>query len=71
MPVLNLTSLSLCLFLYRFEYPSPYWDAVSDDAKDLINHLLVVDPKKRYKCEDVAQVRFQRLKIRNQKIKCS
>lgn len=29
---------------------------MSNDAKDLINHLLVVDPKKRFKCEDVLQV---------------
>jgi len=32
----------------QFDFPSPYWDSVSALAKDLINHLLVVDSKKRY-----------------------
>lgn len=32
----------------RFSYPSPYWDHISADCKDLINHLLVVDPSARY-----------------------
>lgn len=33
---------------YRFL--QPYWDPVSDAAKDFIQHMLVVDPKKRYTC---------------------
>ena len=32
----------------EYDFPSPYWDEISDDAKDLVNKLLVVDPKKRY-----------------------
>jgi len=31
---------------YRFL--QPYWDPVSDSAKDFIRHMLVVDPKKRW-----------------------
>jgi len=31
----------------RYEFLSPYWDPVSEDAKDLIRKLLVIDPKKR------------------------
>jgi calcium/calmodulin-dependent protein kinase I len=31
----------------RFEFDSPYWDEVSEDAKDLISKMLVVDPKQR------------------------
>lgn len=31
----------------EFEFPSPYWDDVSDTAKDLIRSLLVRDPAKR------------------------
>lgn len=31
----------------RFDFPSPYWDHISDGAKDLIQHLLVVDPNNR------------------------
>jgi len=36
-----------------FEYPSPYWDNISDDAKSLIDHLLVLDPHTRYTSEQV------------------
>jgi len=36
-----------------FEFPSPYWDEVSDSAKDLVKKLLNTDPKKRYTCKDV------------------
>lgn len=32
----------------QYEFISPYWDEISAEAKDLISHLLVVDPKKRY-----------------------
>jgi hypothetical protein len=32
----------------RFDYNDPVWDTVSSSAKDLINHLLVLDPNKRY-----------------------
>ncbi|PRP87025.1 calcium/calmodulin-dependent protein kinase type 1D [Planoprotostelium fungivorum] len=35
----------------RFSFPSPYWSKVSDEAKDLIRKLLVVNPKTRYTCE--------------------
>eukprot|EP01121_Diplochlamys_sp_Union-15-3_P004030 TRINITY_DN139_c0_g1_i1.p1 TRINITY_DN139_c0_g1~~TRINITY_DN139_c0_g1_i1.p1 ORF type:complete len:395 (-),score=72.61 TRINITY_DN139_c0_g1_i1:61-1218(-) len=31
----------------KFEFHTPFWDHVSDSAKDLIRHLLVVDPEKR------------------------
>jgi len=31
-----------------YQFLSPYWDKVSESAKDLIRHLLVVDPSKRY-----------------------
>lgn len=31
----------------EFDFPSPYWDDISDMAKDLIRKLLVVDPKSR------------------------
>jgi calcium/calmodulin-dependent protein kinase I len=32
----------------KFQFDSPYWDHVSDDAKDLISQMLVVDPAQRY-----------------------
>jgi len=31
----------------EYDYPAEYWDDISEDAKDFINHLLVVDVKKR------------------------
>lgn len=31
---------------------SPYWDDVSDNAKDFVRHLLVVDPAQRYTARD-------------------
>jgi serine/threonine protein kinase len=32
----------------EFEFLSPWWDEISPDAKDLISHLLTVDPEERY-----------------------
>lgn len=34
-----------------FDFPSPEWDTVTDDAKDLIIKLLQIDPRKRYNSE--------------------
>ncbi|KNC85856.1 hypothetical protein SARC_01965 [Sphaeroforma arctica JP610] len=31
----------------KFEFLSPYWDNVSDEAKDLVSKLLAADPKQR------------------------
>ena len=36
-----------------FEFPSPYWDNVSDSAKYLIKNLLVVDSHKRLTTEEI------------------
>ncbi|KAL7628655.1 serine/threonine protein kinase [Parahypoxylon ruwenzoriense] len=41
-------SLSQQIRSGRFDYPSPYWDSVGDPALDLIDHMLVVEPEKRY-----------------------
>ncbi|KAH0627206.1 hypothetical protein JD844_002683, partial [Phrynosoma platyrhinos] len=41
--------------LGHFEFLSPYWDNISAAAKDLINRLLVVEPKKRYTAQQVLQ----------------
>lgn len=37
----------------KVEFPSPYWDNISDQAKDLIRKLLTVDPKKRPRADDI------------------
>ena len=34
-----------------FEFPSPFWDDVSQEAKDLIKAILVRDPKQRLTAE--------------------
>lgn len=39
----------------KYEFLSPYWDGISDMAKDLIKHLLVVDPKKRYTANEIME----------------
>jgi len=31
----------------RYDFPSPWWDNISKEAKDLVRGLLMVDPKKR------------------------
>jgi calcium/calmodulin-dependent protein kinase I len=35
----------------EYTFPSPYWDEVSDGAKDLISRMLVVDPSKRFSAQ--------------------
>ncbi|CAO3592136.1 unnamed protein product [Absidia cylindrospora] len=32
----------------EYTFLSPWWDPISSSAKDLVSHLLCVDPKKRY-----------------------
>ena len=36
-----------------FEFPSPYWDNISDLAKDLISKLLVVNPTQRLDADGI------------------
>ncbi|XP_014206241.1 calcium/calmodulin-dependent protein kinase type 1-like isoform X2 [Copidosoma floridanum] len=35
----------------EFEFDSPYWDDISDSAKDFISKLMCVDVEKRYTCK--------------------
>ncbi|KAI6175836.1 Calcium/calmodulin-dependent protein kinase type 1 [Aphelenchoides bicaudatus] len=35
----------------RYEFDSPYWDEISDSAKDFISHLMCCNPEQRYSCE--------------------
>lgn len=37
----------------HYEFSSPYWDEVSISAKDLIAHMLQVQPELRFSAEDV------------------
>merc|ERR1719295_249003 len=37
--------------LGKYRFPPPYWDYVSENAKDLVRSLLVLDPEKRFSAE--------------------
>ena len=41
--------------LGEFEFDSPYWDDISDSAKDFIRRLMCVDVNKRYTCREALQ----------------
>lgn len=43
------------LLLGDFEFDSPYWDEISDSAKDFIRQLMCVDVEKRYTCRQALQ----------------
>uniref|UniRef100_A0A665W986 Calcium/calmodulin-dependent protein kinase type 1-like n=1 Tax=Echeneis naucrates TaxID=173247 RepID=A0A665W986_ECHNA len=39
----------------EYEFDSPYWDDISDSAKDFIVHLMEKDPNTRFTCEQALQ----------------
>lgn len=39
----------------KYEFPSPYWDGVSDSAKDLIRKILVPNPQDRLNAEQILE----------------
>jgi len=39
----------------EYEFLRPYWDPISENAKDLIRRMLTVDPKRRITCTDALQ----------------
>jgi len=39
----------------EFEFDSPYWDEISNDAKEFIRQLMCVDVDKRLSCEEALQ----------------
>jgi len=41
-----------------YSFPSPYWDSISEDAKDLVRNLLQVDPRKRLTPEQALSHRW-------------
>jgi hypothetical protein len=38
-----------------YSFPSPFWDNISESAKDLVRRMLVVDPRKRLTAEQCLQ----------------
>jgi len=47
----NHTELFQQIVNLDYEFPSPYWDDISDSAKDLIKKILVKEKDKRYTAE--------------------
>ena len=39
----------------EYEFLRPYWDPISDSAKDFIRQMLQVDPKKRVTCQQAME----------------
>ena len=39
-------------FAGEFEFDSPYWDDISQDAKEFIRKLMCVDVEKRLSCDE-------------------
>ncbi|TRY71038.1 hypothetical protein TCAL_06517 [Tigriopus californicus] len=39
-------------FVCEFEFDSPYWDDISEEAKEFIRQLMCVDVEKRLSCEE-------------------
>ncbi|XP_064644818.1 serine/threonine-protein kinase DCLK3-like isoform X3 [Lineus longissimus] len=52
-PDRNQTELFEYIKAGEYEFLSPYWDGISRSAKDLIENLLIVDRRRRYKAVDV------------------
>ena len=42
----------MCKFILLFQYPSPEWDTVTPEAKNLINQMLTVNPAKRIRSDE-------------------
>lgn len=39
----------------KFDFPKPYWDGISEDAKNMVNSMLTLDPKARVTAADAAK----------------
>jgi len=55
----------------EYDYPEEYWDEISPEAKDFIDHLLVVDVPKRMTAEQALQHTWLRAEERKEKKKSS
>ncbi|XP_051789287.1 calcium/calmodulin-dependent protein kinase type 1D [Erpetoichthys calabaricus] len=51
----NDTKLYKQIVKVEYEFDSPYWDDISESAKDFIRHLLQKDPAMRYTCQQALQ----------------
>ncbi|KAJ3272246.1 hypothetical protein HK104_004508 [Borealophlyctis nickersoniae] len=53
-----------------YQYQSPYWDEISDDAKDLIDKLLTVDPTQRLSVDQALQHPWIKTQNLRQTVSC-
>jgi len=51
----DITNLFEQILAGVYDFPEPYWDDISPAAKDLIGHLLVVEPKNRLSASQALQ----------------
>lgn len=51
----NVAQLFESIINADFDYPSDYWDHISDDAIDFIDNLLIADPSKRMTAGDALE----------------
>uniref|UniRef100_A0A3B3T5N8 Pregnancy up-regulated nonubiquitous CaM kinase n=2 Tax=Paramormyrops kingsleyae TaxID=1676925 RepID=A0A3B3T5N8_9TELE len=51
----NDTELYRQIMKGEYEFDSPFWDDISQSAKDFISHLLQVEPEKRLDCDQALQ----------------
>uniref|UniRef100_A0A8C5DJF6 Serine/threonine-protein kinase DCLK2 n=1 Tax=Gouania willdenowi TaxID=441366 RepID=A0A8C5DJF6_GOUWI len=52
------------ILLGRLDFPSPYWDNISDSAKELIGKMLQVNVEARYTAEDVLSHPWVTVRVR-------
>ncbi|XP_008827756.1 calcium/calmodulin-dependent protein kinase type 1B isoform X3 [Nannospalax galili] len=52
---LGVISYILQILRASYEFDSPFWDDISESAKDFIRHLLERDPQKRFTCQQALQ----------------
>jgi len=51
----NMAELFEQIMAGEYDYPEEYWDDISDEAKDLIDNLLLVDPEERFTAQQALQ----------------
>merc|ERR1719398_388955 len=39
----------------QYQFLKPYWDPISDQAKDVVRKMLIVDPRKRATIDELLQ----------------
>lgn len=59
-----------CVLLFCFQYPSPEWDTVTPEAKNLINSMLTVNPAKRITATEALKHPWICVSIHPQRASC-